>query len=208
MLRKHINADAVSVDVKSRSAEVGPGSCPQPGCQSSDGSDAYRKGCVVYEEYGGNSGNYVTSNPCKCCDGKGYLSGGERAYESYCASNGVRDLKTGYPDPHPMAREVYESPRVLEAVRSKGARSGASSSNSTSSGGCFIATAVYGSYEAPQVLILRKFRDDQLHSTIWGRSLIRLYYFSSPPIANRLSAYPRLIAATRKLLDAFVRRVA
>lgn len=208
MLRKHINADAVPVDVKSRSAEVGPGSCPQSGCQSSDGSNAYRKGCVVYEEYGGNSGDCITSNPCKCCDGKGYLSTGEKAYETYCTSNGVRDLKTGYPDPHPMAREVYESPKVLEAIRNKAARSGASSNSSNSSGGCFIATAVYGSYDSPQVLILRKFRDDHLQPSIRGRFMIRLYYFISPPIANHIVAYPKLVLATKTLLDAIVRRVA
>ena len=208
MLRKHINADAASVDVKSRSADVGPKSCPQPGCQSSDGSNAYRKGFVVYEEYGGNSGPYVTSNPCKCCDSKGYLSDGERAYERYCTTFGTRDISTGYPDPHPMSREVYDSPKVLEAIRSRAARSGEAPTTPTTTGGCFIATVVYGSYESPEVLTLRRFRDDKMQSTAWGRTMVRFYYLISPPIADRLGAYPRLVAATRVLLDAIVRRVA
>lgn len=208
MLRKHINADAVPVDVKSRPAEVGPCSCPQAGCQSSSGSGPYQKGCVVYEEYGGGSGDYVTSNPCKCCDGKGYLASEERAYETYCVAHGVRDLKTGYPEPHPMSREVYESPRVLEAVRSKNSRSGSSNSDSSSSGGCFIATAVYGSYDAPEVLVLRRYRDQKLRTTVHGRILVASYYKISPPIARSLRSFPRLLGTTKKLLDAIVRRVA
>lgn len=208
MLRKHINADAFPVDVKSRPPESGPSSCPQPGCQSSDGSGPYRKGCVVYEEYGGGSGDYVTSNPCKCCDGKGYLANGELAYETYCVVHGVRDLKTGYPDPHPMSRQVYESPRVLEAIKSKGSRSQSAQDSTKSSGGCFIATAVYGSYESPEVKVLRRFRDNQLQPTALGRALIHAYYAVSPPIAARLKQYPRLLSITRKALDRIVRRLA
>lgn len=208
MLRKHINSDSVPVDVKSRAAEVGPTSCPQDGCQSSTGSGPYQKGCVVYEEYGGGSGDYVTSKPCKCCDGKGYLAAEERAYETYCVAHGVRDLKTGYPDPHPMSREVYESPRVLAAVRSKAERRGTSSTNSNSSGGCFIATAVYGSYDAPQVKVLRRFRDDKLLTTSLGRLLVNIYYRVSPAIAARLHELPTVTHLARKALDAIVRRVA
>lgn len=208
MLRKHINADAVAVDVKSRTPESGPGSCPQRGCQSSDGSGPYRKGCVVYEEYGGNSGDYTTSNPCKCCDGKGYLATGERAYEKYCVAHGVRDLKTGYPDPHPMSRQVYDSPRVLEAIKSKAARSNSSQDTPKSSGGCFIATAVYGSYEAPEVWVLRRFRDERLQNSTFGRVFIRAYYVVSPPIASKLKHHPRASSVIRKILNVIVRRVA
>ena len=207
MLRKHINADAFSVDVKSRTPESGPCSCPQPGCQSSDGSGAYRKGCVVYEEYGGHSGDYVTSNPCKCCDGKGYLANGERAYERYCVSYGVRDLKTGYPDPHPMSRQVYDSPRVLEAIKSKAVRSNSLQDTSKANGDCFIATAVYGSYESPEVCALRRFRDERLKATTLGRAIIRSYYAVSPSIATRLQRHPRASSVVRKALDAMVRRV-
>ncbi len=45
-----------------------------------------------------------------------------------------------------------------------------------SSEGCFIATAVYQDYDHPQVLKLRKFRDDKLKKSLLGRAFIRLYY--------------------------------
>lgn len=51
---------------------------------------------------------------------------------------------------------------------------------STSSGGCYIATCVYGSYDCPQVWTLRRFRDNILGATWYGRLFIRVYYFASP----------------------------
>ena len=48
------------------------------------------------------------------------------------------------------------------------------------SGGCYIATAVYGSYDCPQVWTLRRYRDDTLASTRRGRAFIRIYYAISP----------------------------
>lgn len=51
---------------------------------------------------------------------------------------------------------------------------------STSSGGCYIATCVYGSYDCPQVWTLRRFRDNILGATWYGRLFIRVYYLMSP----------------------------
>lgn len=52
------------------------------------------------------------------------------------------------------------------------------------SGGCYIATAVYGSYDCPQVWTLRRFRDNDLASTWYGRLFIHIYYAVSPTIVN------------------------
>lgn len=41
--------------------------------------------------------------------------------------------------------------------------------------GCYIATAVYGSYDSPEVLELRKFRDATLRRSALGRCFIRTY---------------------------------
>jgi hypothetical protein len=50
--------------------------------------------------------------------------------------------------------------------------------------GCFIATAVYGSYDCPEVWILRRYRDMVLDSTWFGKIFINLYYFFSPTIVK------------------------
>lgn len=46
--------------------------------------------------------------------------------------------------------------------------------------GCYIATCVYGSYDCPEVLVLREFRDTKLSSSFSGRVFIKLYYLISP----------------------------
>ena len=51
-------------------------------------------------------------------------------------------------------------------------------------GGCYVATAVYGSYDCPQVWTLRRFRDYTLAETWHGRVFIRIYYAISPTIVK------------------------
>ena len=55
---------------------------------------------------------------------------------------------------------------------------------SKSSGGCYVATAVYGSYDCPQVWTLRRYRDYTLAETWYGRAFIRTYYAISPALVK------------------------
>ena len=50
--------------------------------------------------------------------------------------------------------------------------------------GCYIATSVYGSYDCPEVWTLRRFRDDVLGSTWYGRLFIKAYYATSPTLVK------------------------
>ena len=46
--------------------------------------------------------------------------------------------------------------------------------------GCYIATCVYGTYDCPQVWVLRRFRDNILAHKWFGRAFIYIYYAISP----------------------------
>lgn len=51
-------------------------------------------------------------------------------------------------------------------------------------GGCYVATAVYGSYDCPQVWTLRRYRDYTLAKTWYGRAFIHTYYAISPTLVK------------------------
>lgn len=53
-----------------------------------------------------------------------------------------------------------------------------------SSGACYVATAVYGSYDCPEVWTLRRYRDNQLAKSWYGRLFIHAYYAVSPTIVK------------------------
>jgi hypothetical protein len=55
--------------------------------------------------------------------------------------------------------------------------------------GCFIATACYGDYNAPDVLIFRSFRDQALQNTQAGRWFVEKYYTYSPRLAQSLQEH-------------------
>lgn len=69
---------------------------------------------------------------------------------------------------------------------------------------CFIATATYGSSMAPDVIVLRKFRDRYLERTIWGRKSVDLYYHISPSIAKTISKSNVLKTMTKLLLKPII----
>lgn len=60
----------------------------------------------------------------------------------------------------------------------------ASAAPQSASGGCYVATAVYGSYDCPEVWTLRRYRDDQLAKSWKGRLFIHTYYAISPTLVK------------------------
>ncbi len=63
---------------------------------------------------------------------------------------------------------------------------GATPMSSGGGGGCFIATAAYGSNMDKHVTILKEFRDRCLLTTPIGRGIVHTYYMLSPPVASYL----------------------
>ncbi len=51
---------------------------------------------------------------------------------------------------------------------------------------CFIATAVFGTPIAPEIDILREFRNKFMSRTTVGKKIVRTYYRISPPIADTI----------------------
>lgn len=72
------------------------------------------------------------------------------------------------------------------------------------SNGCFVATAVYGSYEAEEVRVLRQFRDLVLLRHTFTAWTVWVYYKVGPKLASLVSRSPRLRLNTKRLLDRFV----
>jgi uncharacterized repeat protein (TIGR02543 family) len=66
--------------------------------------------------------------------------------------------------------------------------------------GCFIATAAYGSPTAEQLDVLRGFRDGVLLESGAGSQFVALYYRLSPPIAGFISENSFLRTLVRELL--------
>lgn len=71
---------------------------------------------------------------------------------------------------------------------------------------CFVATACYGSYEHPDVMIFRRWRDQSLLTSPAGRGFVRFYYKVSPTLAAKIEKVPYLRNFIRKfVLEPFAR---
>lgn len=68
------------------------------------------------------------------------------------------------------------------------------------SGGCFVATAIYGTPVAAEVQTLRTFRDEYLLASPLGQAFVNLYYQISPPIAEFITQHPGLKPIVRAAL--------
>lgn len=103
--------------------------------------------------------------PAKCCATCQYLSGD-------CC-------KLGYIDFSEISKNCYqvfcEADEYAPCELDRSPRS---------SGGCYIATCVYGSYDCPPVWTLRRYRDSVLSKRVYGRWFVKLYYVISPTLVK------------------------
>jgi hypothetical protein len=74
-------------------------------------------------------------------------------------------------------------------------------------GPCFVATVAFGE-GAPELDVLRRFRDRVLARSAGGRAFIAWYYREGPALARWLGAHRRARAASRVALRLVVRALA
>jgi len=137
--------------------------------------------------YGHNSGNIDKSQTAYIVTG---LSDDKTYYFAAKAFN-TEGLKSDYSnivsstdDPDEVAPEE-EAPHGV--VNDEGAPI---SGSGAGGGGCFIATAAYGSNMDRHVKILTEFRDRHLVTNPIGRGIVDAYYKFSPPVASYLYKHP------------------
>ncbi len=117
----------------------------------------------------------------------------------------IREYEPSYTLPSADLSIYNNDIRVILNKTSGGGRlSGESSHISTksnSNGGCYIATSVYGSYNCPQVWILRRYRDNLLAKTAFGKLFIYTYYVVSPTIVKWFGKTKWFNRLWRNILD-------
>ena len=74
-------------------------------------------------------------------------------------------------------------------------------------GGCYIATCIYGSYNCPEVWTLRRYRDARLSASFFGRQFIRIYYTVSPKIVEFFGTKKWFKGFWKPVLDRFIRKL-
>ena len=66
--------------------------------------------------------------------------------------------------------------------------------------GCFIATTAFGDSEAPEVLLLRRFRDQVLDCSLGGRAFVSKYYECAPMVSRYIENRPLAIWVVRNMI--------
>lgn len=77
----------------------------------------------------------------------------------------------------------------------------------TKKSGCYIATCVYGSYDCDKVMVLRRYRDNRLSKSIWGRAFIKTYYAISPYLVKWFGNKTWFKEFWKKRLDRMIERI-
>ena len=76
-----------------------------------------------------------------------------------------------------------------------------------SSSNCFIATACYRDLYSPEVILLRKFRDEILSKHFFGRIFIKFYYSTSPFIYHQLLSRPKISNRIKVFIDKLIQLI-
>ena len=163
---------------------------------------------IKYQKYDGTISNRTLSNLDYSDEyGSGYI-------QAYChlrqenrtfKISRIREVDGILATANIVNRTAYTSSTYPRStVYSSSSRNFTSSRTNKRNEGCYIATMVYGDYNHPQVLILRRYRDQVLETSLLGRLIINGYYFISPKIVYLLKEHSFINHVIRLLLDKIV----
>ena len=77
----------------------------------------------------------------------------------------------------------------------------------TNDSGCYIATMAYGNYDHPQVMELRKYRDQVLLKNYFGKLFVKIYYAVSPHLVKKLKNQNKINKLITSLLDKLIEKI-
>ena len=127
-------------------------------------------------------------------------------YENEEACYRFEDI-VGSPEFKARVQSMANFYQQMEEKKDEPVKTNTKQQSSGTQEGCYIATAVYGSYDMPEVMVLRKFRDEVLKESVVGRIFIKVYYTISPKIAEKMKNFPRFNYVIKKILDKFVLKI-
>lgn len=104
------------------------------------------------------------------------LKGPVQAYSSYTLEL-KKSVRAAFLTELKQIKEIHPDLAYLDELITE-------NSEKKATGGCYVATAVYGSYDCPQVWTLRRYRDYTLAETWYGRAFIHTYYAISPTLVK------------------------
>lgn len=115
--------------------------------------------------------------------------------------SGLQEIINEYGDSVKKYDPSYETPSIAKISYSS------SSVAAPSSSGCYVATAVYGSYDCPEVWTLRRYRDLVLDESWYGRLFISVYYAISPTFVKLFGNVHLFRSCGKRILDKFVNKL-
>lgn len=127
---------------------------------------------------------------------------------SYPSSNSRSDGAIFRDPERPQSRYENTGTVFRDPEREREARNSSENEHRPrKTGFCYIATAVYGSYDCPEVWVLRRFRDYSLAKTWYGRTFIKIYYKVSPVVIKIFGKTSWFNHMWRSILDNMVNKL-
>lgn len=102
-------------------------------------------------------------------------------------------------------RDIEDGQRLVNAIRN-GQTSVRLKELTKDPGNCYIATFVYGDYDAQEVLTLRQFRDERLLTNFFGKLFVKVYYRTSPFLIKHFGS-KLFKSISKKVLDSFIKKL-